>query len=263
MNIFEIKKKPKRKRSTPVLERLETRDLPASLGPNLPGNHTIARDVAQFVPLLYPPGTPQPTPGEVARESFVAIGEGVYTVGPGAFNTQAYSIHGYGKSASSNMSRKARFQYVVNEPSTPGAPVTGLMHFLVANFLSSGGSIILDLQGPTGTEVHGLPTRLYWVHDATSGTTFTGVGTNLPGFNYFPSNYFNAKGTPANPPPGSPGVPPSSVDNWNLGLGEATFKYVPDKHPLPRTLGSGKVYVVFRGLINNSGAQNPIDKNYM
>ncbi len=47
-----------------------------------------------------------------------------------------------------------------------------------------------------------------------------------------------------------------------MGVGDATFKYIPDKHPLPGTLGSGTVILVFRGLINASGAQSTLDKNY-
>jgi hypothetical protein len=60
----------------------------------------------------------------------------------------------------------------------------------------------------------------------------------------------------------SQGLPPSSVDNWNFGLGDPKFQYIPDKHPVPGSLGSGRVILVFRGLLNNSGAQNAIDKNY-
>ena len=32
-----------------------------TMAPNLPGKHYPAPDVQQFVPYLYPPGTPQPT----------------------------------------------------------------------------------------------------------------------------------------------------------------------------------------------------------
>jgi hypothetical protein len=47
-----------------------------------------------------------------------------------------------------------------------------------------------------------------------------------------------------------------------MGFGDITFKYIPDPHPVAGSLGSGKVIVVARGLLNTSGAQNPIDKNY-
>ena len=92
------------RRLCPVLEGLETRLLLDREGPALPGRHLPAADVQQFVPYLYPAGTPQPTPAEVARESFVAKGVGEYTIGPGRFDTQSITIHGFGKPASSNFS---------------------------------------------------------------------------------------------------------------------------------------------------------------
>ena len=73
------------RRRLPEFENMEGRDLLSSnpLGPALPGMHYPAPDVSQFVPILYPPGTPQPTTAEIARESFIAKGSGTYTVGPG------------------------------------------------------------------------------------------------------------------------------------------------------------------------------------
>jgi hypothetical protein len=47
-----------------------------------------------------------------------------------------------------------------------------------------------------------------------------------------------------------------------MGFGDITFKYIPDRHPVPGSLGSGQVIVVTRGLLNASGAQNVIQKNY-
>jgi hypothetical protein len=241
---------------------LESRDLPTShpLGPALPGQHFPAADVQQFVPLLYPPGTPQPTPAEIARESFVAKAVGRYTLGPPRFDTQSSTIHGYGRSATSNLSRAMHFQYVVFEPSDPSQPVTGTMNFLGQNFLQQGTQFILDLMGPTGTEVDGLPTHLYWAHDSASAAPSSGNGAGLPAYGNFPPNYFTASGVLTSPL--SQGLPPTSVANWNLGAGDATFKYVPDKRPVPGSLGSGTVYLVFRGLLNYSGATATADKNY-
>jgi hypothetical protein len=252
----------RRRKCRPELERLEYRELLAShpIGPAVPGRHQPAADVQQFVPILYPPGTPQPTAAEVARESFVAKAIGRYTVGAGRFNTQSITIHGYGKSATSNMSLKMRFQFVIFEPTDPALPVTGTMNFLGQNYLNNGSQMILDLKGPTGTEVNGLPTHLYWARDNASGGPFGGPGSALPAYGNFPSNYFTSNGTLVSPL--QQGLPPTSVDNWNMGVGDAAFKYVPDKHPLPGTLGSGTVILVFRGLINASGAQSTADKNY-
>jgi hypothetical protein len=256
------------RRYRPACECLEARDLPSShpLGPALPGKHYPTPDVQQFVPFLYPPGTPQPTAAEVARESFILKGTGRYTIGPGRFDTQPISIHGYGKPATSNFSRKIHFQYAVFEPSDPTQAVTGVMNLVGGNFLQNGSDFIIDLRGPTGTEVHGLPTRLYWLPDAnaSSATAFAGTGGALPAYSNFPTNYFTSSGALA-PPPGSPNGlgPPTSVNNWNMGLGDVNFKYVPDPHPVPGSLGSGTVIFVLRGLFNYSGAQSQADKNFM
>jgi hypothetical protein len=255
------------RRYCPGFEGLESRDLPSShpLGPALPGKHYPAPDVQQFVPLLYPPGTPQPTPAEIQRESFVIKGQGRYTIGPGRFDTQTIAIHGYGKPATSNLSRKIHFQYGVFEPRDPTQAVTGVMSLVGGNFLQNGSLLIIDLQGPTGTEVNGLPTHLFWVPDAnaTSATAFAGTGATLPGYANFPANYFLPSGALA-PPPGSPdGLgPPTSVNNWNMGLGTVTFQYVPDRHPVPGSLGSGTVIIVLKGLLNYSGAQSQAEKNF-
>jgi hypothetical protein len=255
------------RRCRPGFDNLETRELLSShpLGPTLPGKHYPAPDVQQFVPLLYPSGTPQPTAAEVERESFVVKGTGRYTIGPGHFDTQTIAIHGFGKSGTSNLSRTMRFQYGIFEPTDPTQAVLGTMNLVGGNFLQNGANLIVDLIGPTGTEVNGLPTRLFWVPDAnaSSGTAFAGTGATLPAYSNFPANYFTASGVLA-PPPGSPqGLgPPTSVNNWNMGLGDVTFKYVPDRHPVPGSLGSGTVIFVLRGLLNYSGAQSQADKNF-
>jgi hypothetical protein len=235
------------------------------LGPALPGKHYPAPDVSQFVPILYPPGTPQPTAAEVARESFIAKGVGRYTIGPGRFDTQALAIHGFGKPMTSNFSRRFHFQYQVTEPVNEDQAVTGVMSLVGGNFLQNSAIDIIDFIGPTGTEVNGLPTSLFWVPDAnqTQATAFAGTGSTIPGFANFPANYFTASGALA-PPPGSPGSlgPPTSVDNWNMGLGIATFTYIPDRHPVAGSLGSGTVIVVLKGLRNYSGAQSQFDQQF-
>jgi hypothetical protein len=258
--------RPSQRRSCrPTFEGLESRAVLSShpIGAPFPGKHVPVADVQQFVPVLYPPGTPQPTPAEIQRESFVNKAVGRYTIGPGRFDTQAISIHGAGKKSTSNVSLTTRFQYLIFEPTDPSKPVIGAMNIMARNITFSGSNVILDLQGPTGTEVNGLPTHLYWVNDLGSGATFTGTGITFPGSGNFPGNYINSQGAPANPAPGTPGGgAPSSINNWNMGFGDITFQYIPDRHPLPGTLGSGRVIVVTRGLLNTSGAQSTIDKNY-
>jgi hypothetical protein len=254
-----------RRRRRPLIERLEDRELLAShpLGPTLPGRHYPARDVQQFVPILYPAGTPQPTAAEIERESFDFKGTGRYTIGPGGFSDQSITIHGYGKPGISNISRRFHFQFVVNEPSSsaPDQVVSGNMNFVAGNFLQNSADLIVDLVGPTGTEVNGLPTHLYWIPDANQASSgpFAETGIAFPGHSNFPANYFNAEGVPVSPL--SQGLAPTSVNNWGLGLGDVSFKYIPDAHPVKGSLGSGTVIVVMHGLINLSGAQSQADKN--
>jgi hypothetical protein len=257
------------RRLRPIFECLESRDLPSShpLGPGLPGIHYAAPDVQQFVPILYPPGTPQPTAAEIARESFIAKGKGNYTIGPGRFSSQAITIHGYGKPSTSNLSRRFHFQFLIYEPTDKTNPVAGTINFTAGNFLQNGANLILDLVGPTGTEVNGLPTHLYWAHDSASGAAFAGTGAALPAFGNFPTNYFTPQGVPISPldvagNPNNNGAGPTSVSNWNVGLGDVTLRYIPDKHPQLGSLGSGTVIFVFHGLLNYSGAQSQNEKAY-
>jgi hypothetical protein len=253
------------RRSRPLIEALEARDLPAShpLGPALPGRHYPAPDVQQFVPILYPPGTPQPTAAEIARESFDFKGIGRYTVGPSGFSDQSTTIHGYGKPGTSNQSRRLHFQFVINEPSSTASSqvVYGNIGFIAGNFLQNSAVLITDLVGPKGSEVNGLPTHLYWISDANQSSSgpFAETGTAFPAQGNFPANYFNAQGIPVSPL--SQGLPPTSVNDWKLSLGDADLTYIPDAHPQKGSLGSGTVILVMHGLMNNSGAQSQIDKN--
>jgi hypothetical protein len=252
-------------RLRPRLEALEARELLAThpLGPALPGRHDPAPDVQQFVPILYPPGTPQPTAAEVQRESFDFLGVGHYTIGPGRFSQQALTIHGYGKPGTSNQSRKLHFQFAITEPSSTAASqaVFGNISFVAGNFLQNAAQLNLDFVGPTGSEVAGLPTHLYWISDAntTSSGPFGETGGAYPAHANFPANYFNAQFVPTSPL--SQGLPPSSVNNWGLGLGDATLRYIPDALPRAGSLGSGTVILAMTGLRNSTGAQSQIDKN--
>ena len=95
-------------------------------------------------------------------------------------------------------------------------------------------------------------------------TAFAGTGSTLPGFSNFPTNYFTASGAlgPAARLAGEASArrPPSTTGTWVWGI--ATFKYVPDRHPVAGSLGSGTVIVVLKGLLNYSGAQSQFDKNF-
>lgn len=252
-------------RRRPVLEALESRELPAahSLGPALPGRHYPAPNVQQFATILYPPGTPQPTAAELKRESFDFKGIGRYTVGPGRFSQQSLTIHGYGKPGTSNMSRKFHFQFVINEPSSTAASqaVYGDISFVAGNYLQNAAQLNLNFLGPKGSEVNGLPTHLYWTMDANTSSSgpFAETGSAYPAFGNFPSNYFNSQFVPTSPL--SQGLAPTTVNNYGMSLGDAQLKYIPDAHPSPGSIASGTVVLVMHGLRNYSGAQSQADQN--
>jgi hypothetical protein len=257
MRVQPPKNRPLRK-CQPGVEGLDTRDLLSAnvMGEAAARRSATAADVAQFVPILYPAGTPQPTAAEVARETFIAKGVGRYTVGPGRFDTQSLTIRGHGKPATSSFSQNMNFQFLIFEPKDTSQTVNGAINFTSRSYLQNGANLVLDLVGPTSTEVGGLPTHLYWAHDAASGTAFNGTGGALPAYGNFPRNYFTADGVPVAPGSANSPGPPSSVNNWNLGIGDATFTYIPDKHPVAGSVASGTVIIVFRGLLNYSGAQS-------
>jgi len=183
-------------------------------------------------------GSNPPTPAEVRREAFVVKFVADYTVGPPRFSDRATTIHGVtnGDVVVSNQFQKGRAQFVLFPPADPNArpdygnpyanQVTGQTAIFEQNFLQTGNLLILDLNGPAGTEANGLPTRLNWSFDGASGGAYTGVTGFLQ------------------------------------GAGVVDLKYLPDANPLPGSAGSGRVLFTFQGLLNQSQIVNPIAKIY-
>jgi hypothetical protein len=233
-----------------AVENLELRDLPSSIvaatspagSDHLPNPAVIQ----QAVQLLYGPDsqTPMsPTPREVRRQTFVARWAGLYTVGPPRFSDRASTIHAYGVSGGSNQFLKGKFQIELFPPADPGAVptpgnpyanrVTGVAGLIPQNALQSGSLLILDLNGagPAGSGADALPTHLSWSYDFNnSAAAYSTVGGILPG------------------------------SGFTQGTGTLDIRYFPDHHPLPGTLGSGRVIVTFQGLINTGGLANVLAK---
>jgi hypothetical protein len=244
-------------------EGLEARDLPSTtplaLGPLASGPHPRAAMVqgparpaapelasvdparrtpfpnpaviANSLSLLYGPNsaTPRiPTPHEAKREVFTARFVGTYIVGPPRFNDRASTIHFFSKDGGSNASRIAKMQMVLFPPGNPGATpnpgnpfanqVTGFFGLFPQNLLQTGGLLIYDLVGApaSGSDPHALPTHLSWTNDS-----------------------FASAGNFVNP----------AIDFFQ-GTGVLDIHYIPDRHPVPGSMGSGRMIVSLQGALN-------------
>ncbi len=233
------------RRRRPSLEALEARDLPSNMLPK------VARVDSAFLPnpavieqsvnLLYGPNsaTPMtPTPREVKRETFTARWIGQYTIGPPTFSDRASTIHAWSKKGGSNQFHIGKFQMELFPPANPGAApnpgnpfanrVTGLAALTAQNYLQSTAIVMLDLSAPAvpGADPRALPTHLSWTYDPSSAGAYT--------------------------------VP----KQFSQGTGTLDIKWAPDAHPLPGTLGSGKMIVTFQGLINANEIASPVSPVY-
>ena len=124
----------------------------------VPAASNTSAEYQRFAWFLYPPGTPQPTPAEIRRESF--------TLKPWASTRSARPVQHpvsddprLRQAGDEQSVAKSHFQYALFMPSNSSNPIYGEFHMLPGNMLQSGSNLILEMQGPTGTEVNGLPTR--------------------------------------------------------------------------------------------------------
>lgn len=251
----------------PVLEGLETRELPSAmgtsaprpsaaivahpastnglLGKRAPGPFLDPAFLQQVASTLYPPDSPMgsPTPAEIRRQTFTARWIGNYTINPPRFSDRASTIHLYGTEGGSNQFLKGKFNIVIFPPADPSATptpgnlfanqVTGTAVLFGQNYLQSGAQVVLDLHGTPepGSSPGALPTRLYWAYDANaSGGPYAAPGGIVPGSGY------------------------------TQGAGRLDIQYIPDTHNAPGTLGSGRVIVTFQGLIHTSQIVSGISK---
>ncbi len=175
---------------------------------------------------------PQPTAGEVARQYFTAEFTGTYTVTPGHFAGQAATVKIVTKAVRSNQFLHGKAQVVIATATdvggafSPAARFYGTAALLPQNVLYSGETVVLDLEGNSSTNpnpsllaynAQGLPSHMAWVPDPASGTGYTGA------------------------------------TGFGQGYGYMDAVYHPDRHPQKGTTSSGKVTVLFQGLINTAG----------
>jgi hypothetical protein len=258
---FRQDRSPRRHR--PECEGLEARDLlstvPVSTASLSPGSAASAAMVqttasgrpafpdpaviANSINLLYGPNSLNPrtpTPAEVKRQTFTAKFIGTYTVGPPRFNDRSMTIHAYSKDGGSNQFQMGKMQLVIFPPANPNAQpnpgdpyanqVTGIAALFTQNYLQTGGLAILDLNGlpAPGAGPLTLPTHLSWTYDS-----------------------FSSAGPYTGP----------TLD-FNQGTGVVDIRYMPDSHPQPGTMGSGRLIVAFQGVINTNQITSAISKAY-
>ena len=263
---------PPRRSKRPILEALETRDLPASYHPPFPPVRLPASLVKTLVAEIYGPVTapdgtvypvPQPTAREIRRETFYSQWIGTYTIGPPRSTDRASTIGIFsnGNNAGSNQFLKGRSQILLLPPADPSATpnlesdpiagmVVGLEAYFPTNYLQTSGDLMFDitnLPGVPSTDPsmysHGLPSRLAWTLDLAGAGVYT-----QPLYTFDP---FTTSGTA----PGGAG----GATAWTAGAGIIDIKYRPDPHPKPGTKGSGEVIVKVEGLFNNPGDLNSIN----
>jgi hypothetical protein len=196
--------------------------------------------IPQFVQMDYASNGPQPTSSEINRQYYVAKFSGRYDVYPGRFSYQALTIHGISVDGGSNQSLHSKMQFTIY-PTKPGDPeaLTGQVGIISQNYLQTGNLLLLDLAAPPAGQASGQS-----VENGTPQNVGNGLSlpTHLNWF--FADNSGSAYAAPA---------------GFTQGGGDMDLVWIPDKHTVPGTLSSGRVIVLFQGLINTSSVLNTID----
>jgi len=211
------------------------------IGKGPPGPFLNPRVIEQFASLLYGPSSPSPmtpTTREIQRQTITGRWVGEYTVGAPRFSDRAGTIHAWSKTGGSNQFLKGKLDMVLFPPANPGAvptpgnpyanQLTGIVGLFNQNLLQSGGVLVLDLSGtntPSSNPL-ALPEHLVWTYDNN-----TSAG------------------------------PYAAPVLFEQGGGTIDLKWIPDAHPLPGTMGSGKVIATFQGLINSSQIVSAVSKS--
>lgn len=260
MRKFKIQRAGDKTRYRPVFEGLETRELlsiaptislhetraamidnnsidhgsarsesrrPALISPFGPHNLTpFPQAIAYSLATAYPPGTPQPTPHEVVRQTLVSKFTGTYIVGPPRFNNQAYQVVIKGQGMS-NQSFHEYLQMSFFYPKDPSSnQILGIADLIPKNVDITGSFNILDLTGDPfqPTRPNGLPTHFTWTADPNSGGVY--LFSNQPGV--------------------------------GAGAGVLDIHFMPGGPLRKRATGGGRVAVVVQGVINTSGVVSDI-----
>jgi hypothetical protein len=261
---------PKRPRFSPEVEGLEVRELLSGASTGTKVVHIVPTAAPSFDPpaspvkdlyhqplvpnlnllptfvnLTYPstpgqPPTPQPTSQEVHREYFLAKFSGTYDVHPGRFSYQALTIHVASKDGGSNQFLHGRMQFVIF-PTKAGdpEPLSGQVSFIPQNYLQESDLLVFNLSPAPAGEPTGQATE--------NGTPLqVGNGISLPTHLHWSYDLASAGGYTA-------------PQGFTQGDGYMDVEWIPDKTTKPGTLASGRVVVLFQGLLNTSSVVSALD----
>ncbi len=186
---------PRHRRSAPVVELLEGRDLLSSgltialtARPAIPPGAVVAAGQAHSAatggtgaggggggsgggsaggaaaPAPIAPGQGTPTPHEVARERFYAVFNGPFVGGPGRFSDQARILYLRGV-GSSRFFLHGDYQMAIITPTDASRPITGVAVLEDKNNNSSGIVAFDVVADPSSLDHAGRPTRLTFTGD--------------------------------------------------------------------------------------------------
>jgi hypothetical protein len=261
---------PRRYRCHPGVEGLEVREMPSTVPTGTEVVHIVPTTapsfdppaspvpsvfhqplvpnlslIPQFVQMDFPPSVtgipePQPTAQEIDREYYVAKFSGRYDVYPGRFSYQALTIHGISVDGGSNQSLHSRLNFAIYPPNPADPePLTGQVSIVSQNYLQTGNLLLFDLAAPPAGQATGQSTE--------NGTPQNvGNGISLP--THLDWDLADNSGSAYAAPQG-----------FTQGGGYMDIVWIPDKHTVPGTLSSGRIVVLFQGLLNTSSVLNTID----
>lgn len=213
-------------RRIPVVEGLERREVfsvaPIFARAALRAQALQTRSIDAFLQArqnLYPPGNPQPTARELAKEKFVAKFVGTYETGEGRFTDQFRQV-GVLAAGGSNQSLHMSTQMVLFLPADPNAAPSGAAALFPKNVAETGTLLALDLTAPPTGALGQVPNEWTWTVNGNSGGIYLNAGGN------------------------------------GIGQGTMSIKLYPQRGT--RSYPAGKAVVVFKGLIKTGGIFNDI-----
>lgn len=202
------------------LASIPSRATTVQIGPH--GITPFQTAIGQALEELYPPGSPQPTPHEIVRQTLIAKFTGSYILGPPRFTNQAFQIAIKGSGGSNQSFHNSILMGSFIPRSLTKGTISGVASIMPKNIAETGSMLVLDLTGNPNYLFHGLPTHYTWTADSNSG------GIYLAGAGF------------------------------NIGTGTLDIHFIPNGKLRSRAFGGGKVQIVVQGIINTGGVFSDI-----